>query len=555
MVVANAVDETFVGTTLGDRYQITALLGKQTGRRTFLTTDTNTGDTVVVKLVLFGPDFTWEELKLFQREAETLKSLTHPAIPQYLNSFELNTPLGKGFALAQSYIQAKSLEAWVTEGRRFSEAELQPLALSLLSILKYLHSHSPAVIHRDLKPSNILLSEATDHSPAKLFLIDFGAVQTAQTDGTMTVVGTYGYMPPEQFGGRAKPASDLYSLGATLLYLATGKHPTELSQDSLKLEFSQLVRFSTSFSQWLTQLTDPDLSQRIPSTEQAIKQLSQPNQATVSQTSQHHTPVAPQMLPSHLSRSDFWLAATPDELEIRCLQSRIREPLRNKESMAYLIQSGLLPKYQILSTDNKAISIGLYCIAAIFFIFVLPFVGTIPYIGGFLVFTLLITFIGALIWLILPTQWHPTAQRKHAPNASLKLSRQANGSIVLSLKSLSNTASQATAPKHSNRKNSNRKQTKHTTKIADHITHFSNIPLERIKLSANPSFIESHVSFTSHPNVKFGFTTRNKFVKSKAMPYKHYHYWMRIAGTRADMHWLAGCIAQWRYDAALKEER
>ncbi|MFK8184394.1 MAG: serine/threonine protein kinase [Phormidesmis sp.] len=453
MVAANAIDDTFVGQMLGDRYQVTALLGKQTGRRTLLTTDTQTGATVVVKLVLFGPDFTWEELTLFQREAETLKSLSHPAIPNYLDSFELRTPLGKGFALVQSYIQAKSLEAWVTEGRRFSESELQPIALSLLSILKYLHSHSPTVIHRDIKPSNILLSAATDTTPAKLFLIDFGAVQTAQIDGTMTIVGTYGYMPPEQFGGRAKPASDLYSLGATLLYLATGKHPTQLSQDSLKLEFSKLVRFSTSFSQWLTQLTHPDLSQRTSSAEQAIQQLRQPHRiqpfhrsAAAAQSHHRNPQVAPHMLPSHLSRGDFWLAATPDELEIRCLQSRIREPLRNKECMAYLIQNGLIPQYRMLDTNNKALSIGIYCGASLFFIFVLPLVGSIPYVGSLFLFTLLITFIGALIWLLLPTQWHPTAQLKNPPKASLKLSRQGNGSIVLSLQTLSSPANQ-TIPK------------------------------------------------------------------------------------------------------------
>ncbi len=89
---------------LRDRYQIQSLLGRQTGRRTFLATDGETGSLVVIKLLLFGPDFTWEDLKLFEREAETLKSLDHSAIPRYLDFFEVETELGRGFALVQSYI-------------------------------------------------------------------------------------------------------------------------------------------------------------------------------------------------------------------------------------------------------------------------------------------------------------------------------------------------------------------------------------------------------------------------------------------------------------------
>ncbi|WP_353734838.1 hypothetical protein [Okeania sp. SIO1H2] len=63
---------------------------------------------VVVKLLLFSPDFTWEQLKLFEREAEVLKFIEHPAIPQYLDYFDVEMGLGKGFALVQTYIEAKS---------------------------------------------------------------------------------------------------------------------------------------------------------------------------------------------------------------------------------------------------------------------------------------------------------------------------------------------------------------------------------------------------------------------------------------------------------------
>ena len=80
--------EEFIGKRLGDRYLIKSVLGYQKGRRTFLAQDESTRSLVVIKLVLFGPDFTLEDLKLFERESETLNSLDHPAIPQYLGLAE-----------------------------------------------------------------------------------------------------------------------------------------------------------------------------------------------------------------------------------------------------------------------------------------------------------------------------------------------------------------------------------------------------------------------------------------------------------------------------------
>jgi serine/threonine protein kinase len=89
--------EALMDRVLGDRYQIKSLLGRQTGRRTFLARDLQTEASVVLKLLLFGPDFTWDDLKLFEREAEVLKSIDLPAIPKYLDCFDVETELGKGF--------------------------------------------------------------------------------------------------------------------------------------------------------------------------------------------------------------------------------------------------------------------------------------------------------------------------------------------------------------------------------------------------------------------------------------------------------------------------
>ena len=263
---------------LNERYQIQKELGRQTGRRTFLAEDLETQEKVVIKLLLLGEDFDWQDLKLFEREAETLKTLNHPNIPRYLDYFELDNDDEKGFGLVQTYVEGKTLEQHLKSGRTFNETEVKELAISLLQILSYLHQHEPSVIHRDIKPSNILLTNRSGNSPGQVYLVDFGSVQTiaATNGGTITVVGTYGYMPPEQFGGRCVEASDLYSLGATLIFLITGLHPTELPQKDLQIQFRQTANFSEEFADWLEWMTEPSLSQRYKSTDEAINALDNP---------------------------------------------------------------------------------------------------------------------------------------------------------------------------------------------------------------------------------------------------------------------------------------
>ncbi|TWH40479.1 serine/threonine protein kinase [Dulcicalothrix desertica] len=263
------------GEILGERYQVEQLLGKKAGRRTFLAQDLQSNQPVVIKLLTFSNDFEWDDLKLFEREAETLKSLNHPAIPRYLDYFEVSLDTVKGFALVQNYIEAKTLEQYLKAGRTFTESEVKEIASSLLEILIYLHSQNPPVIHRDIKPSNILLSDRSGNSVGKVYLVDFGSVQTvaAKEGGTMTVVGTYGYMAPEQFGGRAVPASDIYSLGATLIYLVTGSHPADLPQVDLKIEFEDQAKVSKEFVEWLKLMTLPSLNQRYSSASDTLEIL------------------------------------------------------------------------------------------------------------------------------------------------------------------------------------------------------------------------------------------------------------------------------------------
>ncbi|HLP88247.1 MAG TPA: serine/threonine-protein kinase [Nostocaceae cyanobacterium] len=268
---------------LAERYEIQEQLGKKAGRRTLLARDIVTDELVVVKLLTLGSDFEWDDLKLFEREAKTLQSLSHPEIPSYLDYFEVNSPKYTGFALVQTYISAQNLEQYIQAGRNFTEEEVKEIAKSVLKILIYLHGLNPTVIHRDLKPSNILLADRTGNSVGKVYLVDFGSVQTvlASHGGTQTVVGTYGYMPQEQFGGRAVPASDLYSLGATLIYLVTGTHPADLPQKDFRIQFEQLTHLSPDFTNWLNSLIEPNPVNRLQSAKEALKKLENPQTSSV----------------------------------------------------------------------------------------------------------------------------------------------------------------------------------------------------------------------------------------------------------------------------------
>jgi len=261
------------------QYEIIHQLAKKAGRRTLLARDRKTENLVVVKLLSFASDFDWDALKLFEREAKILQAISHPAIPRYLDYYELDLNNGnKGFALVQTYISAKSLEAYLKSGRSFDEAQVKQLAQAGLEILTYLHGRQPPIIHRDIKPSNILLGDRSGNSIGQVYLVDFGSVQTlaAKEGGTMTIVGTYGYMPPEQFGDRTVPASDLYSLGTTLTYLVTGTHPADLPQKDGRIQFEPFTNLSLEFTQWLQRMVEPSLDRRFISAENALQELLQP---------------------------------------------------------------------------------------------------------------------------------------------------------------------------------------------------------------------------------------------------------------------------------------
>ncbi|GAB4172039.1 MAG: serine/threonine-protein kinase [Coleofasciculaceae cyanobacterium] len=256
---------------LQERYQLKQKLGQNAGRQTWLAEDLakQPTESVIVKLLAFGDQVQWDNLKLFEREANVLKQLNHPQIPKYRDYFSIDDRI-LWFGLVQDYIPGSSLKELLAQGRRFSKTEVQKIAINVLQILVYLHELSPIVLHRDIKPSNLILGQ-----DETIYLVDFGAVQdrVATEGATFTVVGTYGYAPMEQFGGRAVPASDLYALGATLIHLLTGTAPADLPQRNMRIQFSDKVSLSPHFVNWIETLIQPDVEQRFRSARQSIDAL------------------------------------------------------------------------------------------------------------------------------------------------------------------------------------------------------------------------------------------------------------------------------------------
>jgi serine/threonine protein kinase len=265
------------GQVLQERYKLQKNLGRtMASRQTWLAEDLATlqNELVIIKLLVFNSEMQWDDLKLFEREAQVLQNLSHPRIPRYRDYFSLDLHRGAGlcwFGLVQDYIPGTSVQQLLNQGKCFSEAQVRKIATQVLEILIYLHSLNPPVLHRDIKPSNLILTGEDE----QIYLVDFGAVQNqAPIEGvSFTIVGTSGYAPLEQFWGRAVPASDLYALGATLIHLLTGVAPAELPQSNLRIQFADRISLNKNFVKWIEKLTEPALEQRFATACEAVEAL------------------------------------------------------------------------------------------------------------------------------------------------------------------------------------------------------------------------------------------------------------------------------------------
>lgn len=260
-----------VDSIISEKYKITKLLGEGGAGKTYEAENIITFQKVAIKIVTLRQAKDWKILELFEREAKILSSLRHPSIPKYIEYFHVDTDEDRYFYLIRELIEGDSLFDLVQEDWQANEDEVKQVAIQVLEIIKYLHEQTPPVIHRDIKPQNLIRNEE-----GKLFLVDFGSVQEVyrQTlSGNTTFVGTLGYMPPEQFRGQTSFASDLYSLGATLVFLLTKTSPDNLPQQRMKINFRSQIKISDEFANWLDKILHPIAEERFQSVEEALETL------------------------------------------------------------------------------------------------------------------------------------------------------------------------------------------------------------------------------------------------------------------------------------------
>ncbi|MBD2690816.1 serine/threonine-protein kinase [Anabaena catenula] len=264
---------------LRNRFRVIRVLSDEGGfGRTYLSEDTDKlNDYCVVKQL--APKFqgTWSQKKameLFSEEAKRLRELgEHPQIPTLLAYFEQDNCL----YLVQQFIDGHNLLTELQLRKTYRDWDIQSILLDLLPIIQFIHERG--VIHRDIKPENIIRRK----SDGRLILIDFGSSKQLTAKGQKkhgTSIGSHGYSSIEQIrDGKAYPASDLFSLGATCFHLLTGISPFQLWMEhgySWVKTWQNYLRtpVSNEVAQAIDKLLQIDIKNRYQSANEVIRDLS-----------------------------------------------------------------------------------------------------------------------------------------------------------------------------------------------------------------------------------------------------------------------------------------
>ncbi|MBI3723823.1 tetratricopeptide repeat protein [bacterium] len=186
----------------------------------------------VVALKTISPDAAVgkDAIARFRREAEATARLRHPCIVAIHEAGELPRPPGEPVHyIAMDLVSGATLERRLSPGKGEAKLALVRALEVLRDVARAVHyAHGQGVIHRDLKPQNVIIDESD-----RPHVLDFGLARVRELGdlGKLTktgaALGTPAYMPPEQAGGtgEADERSDVYSLGATLYFVLTGRPP------------------------------------------------------------------------------------------------------------------------------------------------------------------------------------------------------------------------------------------------------------------------------------------------------------------------------------------
>jgi outer membrane protein assembly factor BamB/tRNA A-37 threonylcarbamoyl transferase component Bud32 len=223
-VPAGGVDGALApGRVLQDRYEVMGILGLGGMSAVYQARDRRFPNVVKLCAVKemkshsLDPQMRQVAIQNFEREANILATLSHPAIPKVYDYFSEEA---RSY-LVMEFIEGRDLEAVLGEMTSFlPQEQVLEWAIQLCDVLQFLHEHTPPIIFRDMKPSNIMLDKH-----GRLRLIDFGIAKNFQPGQKGTMIGTEGYSPPEQYRGIADQRTDLYALGATLHHILSRQDP------------------------------------------------------------------------------------------------------------------------------------------------------------------------------------------------------------------------------------------------------------------------------------------------------------------------------------------
>ncbi len=243
----------------GGRYVVKGLLGEGAQGVTYEATDAEGGRTVAIKRFDVRNARSWKDVELAERETRVLASLDHPLVPRYLGHFEE----GGALYLVMEKVDGETLEAIRKRGGPLPEVEVRRFLACADRALTYLHGRGAPVVHRDIKPGNVVR-----RPDGSYVFVDFGAVsEFLLRRGSSTIVGTMGFMAPEQMQGRVLAASDVYAVGATALAALTGAEPETLPHKGLRVDVRAALvgRASPELIASLERMLEPDPDLRAPS--------------------------------------------------------------------------------------------------------------------------------------------------------------------------------------------------------------------------------------------------------------------------------------------------
>jgi serine/threonine protein kinase len=303
---------------LQDRYQAIQYLGQGGFARTFAAVDKHRFNHCCL-IKQFSKEITPKASKLFQVEAAILKYLgDRPQIPNLLAFFSQEDRV----YLIAELIKGQNLLQIQQQTRCFSQSQVQHILRELLPLLEFIHQRQ--VIHRDIKPSNIIWQE-----DGSIALIDFGSAILLQPEFQQftTITGTPGYAAPEQLQGQVYPASDLYSLGATVWQLLTGILPPETGIPSESLWQSTDLVLERDFASIIAKLLQPNWRDRYQSATEVLDALAKtiPHQSKIEILNNNFPEIQYQQLEALLAEQNYLQAEQQTwELILRLAQRELQ---------------------------------------------------------------------------------------------------------------------------------------------------------------------------------------------------------------------------------------